>query len=372
MRILHCLRAPVGGLFRHVADLAREQSAAGHDIGVIADSTTTDSLTAARLKTLARHLSLGLHQVAMSRSIGPRDVTATVATARIAARLNADILHGHGAKGGAHARLAIPLLRRKRSAVKCFYTPHGGSLHFPPRSIQGQIYMALEHQLLRMTEGIIFESEFALRTFSEKVGSPTCNSRVVYNGVAPVEFAEHKPEPAATDFLFIGELRHLKGVDVLLRAVATLQQQQPATVTIVGEGPDSDAFKALAAGLGIASDTIFTGALPASSAFPRGRVLVVPSRAESLPYIVLEAAAGSVPLIATAVGGIPEIVQSTDTQLVPPDNVDALAAQLAFARQAPAVMMSRATTLQQAIRDRFSTRTMASAVTAFYSSAAAS
>ena len=76
LRLLHCLRAPVGGLFRHVCDLAREQAARGHAVGVICDATTSDPLTRSRLTELDKELALGLHKVPMSREIGPADVTA--------------------------------------------------------------------------------------------------------------------------------------------------------------------------------------------------------------------------------------------------------------------------------------------------------
>ena len=73
--------------------------------------------------------------------------------------------------------------------------------------------------------------------------------------------------------------------------------------------------------------------MPAREAFALGRALVVPSRAESFPYIVLEAAAAGLPLLATNVGGIPEIVSGTDTALLPPEDADALAqAMLRHAR----------------------------------------
>ena len=62
--------------------------------------------------------------------------------------------------------------------------------------------------------------------------------------------------------------------------------------------------------------------MPAREAFRLGRTLVVPSRAESLPYIVLEAAAAGLPLLASDVGGIPEIVAGTDTDLLPPGDAE--------------------------------------------------
>ena len=369
LRILHCLRAPIGGLFRHVSDLAQEQSAAGHDVGVVADETTGDSLTQARLYGLKPFLTLGLHQVGMSRNIGWRDIKAVRRVCALVHATGADILHGHGAKGGAYARLATGLGRRGNRATKCFYTPHGGSLHFDPRSIKGRIYMALERQLLAFTDGIIFESDFSRRVFCDKVGTPSCESRVIYNGVKDGEFGLHQPDAAASDFLFIGELRKLKGVDVLLKAMSQLPE--PASATIVGDGPDAEAFKALSEELGLAQNVVFTGAMPAAAAFGKGRVLVVPSRAESLPYIVLEAGAGGVPIIATSVGGIPEIVQDTDIPLVEADNVPALFDALSLAKSAPDLLHQRSRLLQETVRRNFSTATMAVSIADFYRDAPA-
>jgi hypothetical protein len=58
LSILHCLRAPVGGLFRHVRDLVVEQAVAGHEIGVVCDANARDPLTAPRLEALRPHLAL--------------------------------------------------------------------------------------------------------------------------------------------------------------------------------------------------------------------------------------------------------------------------------------------------------------------------
>ncbi len=76
-RIIHCLRAPVGGLFRHVRDLAVEQASRGHEIGVVWDASSKDPLTEERLAALAPRLALGLLNIGMSRDIGLSDLTAT-------------------------------------------------------------------------------------------------------------------------------------------------------------------------------------------------------------------------------------------------------------------------------------------------------
>src|ERR1700674_845708 len=127
-RILHCLRAPVGGLFRHVCDLSIEQSRRGHGVGVVCDAASGDALTESRLGALERHLSLGLLRTSMSRELGLRDVSAYLAIRDHAFDLEIDVIHGHGAKGGAYSRLvARALMGAGRGVVSC-YTPHGGSL----------------------------------------------------------------------------------------------------------------------------------------------------------------------------------------------------------------------------------------------------
>ena len=60
MRILHCLRAPVGGLFRHVLDLAAEQARRGHAVGILADSNAEDRLTSPKFASIAPLLQLGI------------------------------------------------------------------------------------------------------------------------------------------------------------------------------------------------------------------------------------------------------------------------------------------------------------------------
>src|SRR5438477_4370786 len=124
LNIVHVLRAPVGGLFRHVLDLARGQIARGHRVGLIADASTGGAQAQARLAELAPALALGLSRVAMSRQLGPRDLAARAHVATRIAEVNADVVHGHGAKGGAYARLT-----KGGHAIRV-YTPHGGSLHY--------------------------------------------------------------------------------------------------------------------------------------------------------------------------------------------------------------------------------------------------
>ncbi|MEG6509572.1 glycosyltransferase family 4 protein [Methyloligella sp. 2.7D] len=371
VRVLHCLRAPVGGLFRHVHDLAKTQAELGLDVGIVCDSRTGGERAETMLRELSDVCRLGITRFSMARQPGIGDWLATRKVAKIAAETGAHILHGHGAKGGAYARLAGRRLRRKRPFPLVIYTPHGGSLHYSPKNPIGRIYIAAERWLARMTDAMIFESEFAARTYEEMICVPPCPARIVHNGLYPYEFYEVEVVDDAADFLFVGELRELKGVDVFLKALAKLQQDRPraerdARAVIVGVGADAAKFHRLANRLGLRKRAIFAGPQPVGIGFARSRCLVVPSRAESLPYVVLEAVGARMPLIATDVGGIPEITAGVPMPLVPPGDVDALAVQMDSFLVDPHAFAERAAALQGVARQRFTVQEMTERITGLY------
>jgi glycosyltransferase involved in cell wall biosynthesis len=359
LAILHVFRAPVGGLFRHVVDLVRGQAAAGHRVGIVADASTGGARAEAALAELAPLLALGMTRVPMSRHLGLRDVTAVRRVAQAIAARSADVIHGHGAKGGAYARLVGTRALRA-------YTPHGGSLHFDPRSPIGFVYLTLERALLPRTDLILFESAYARDVYHARIGTPAAPVRVIHNGVAAAEFAPVPPAADASDVVFVGELRRLKGVDVLIEALGLLSAGgRPVSATIVGSGPEAAEFEALARARGRAKVT-FPGAMPAREAFGRGRLLIVPSRAESLPYIVLEAAAAGLPMLATNVGGIPEIFGPHGRRLLPPGDAARLAEAIRAALADPAAAQASAQALRERVRTDFSAEAMVQGVLAAY------
>ena len=154
LNILHVFRAPVGGLFRHVLDLARGQIDRGHHVGLIVDSGTGGERAETILNELAPRLALGLTRIPMRRHPGPFDLPSV---RHVNERLRAtqpDVLHGHGAKGGAYARLSWA----RRQTVRA-YTPHGGSLWFEPNTLIGKFYLGAEKLLMRRGNLYLFESE---------------------------------------------------------------------------------------------------------------------------------------------------------------------------------------------------------------------
>jgi glycosyltransferase involved in cell wall biosynthesis len=191
----------------------------------------------------------------------------------------------------------------------------------------------------------------------------------------------------ATDLLFVGELRMLKGVDVLIAAIKQLAQEgrhvggrnvrasngegRKVTATIVGDGPDRAQFERQVAKDGLGEQVQFVGAKPARQAFSLGRLLIVPSRAESLPYIVLEAAAAGVPMIATQVGGIPEIFGPDAGALVAPGDPAVLAQAIGQAMQDRGARHSASLRLKTRLRALFSADAMTDAILAAYREALA-
>src|SRR5262249_23564953 len=240
LSILHVFRAPVGGLFRHVLDLVRGQAAAGHRVGIVADASTGGERAEAALAEIAPLLALGTTRVAMSRPLGLSDVSAVRRVAQVIGASGADVIHGHGAKGGAYARLGGSRALRA-------YTPHGGSLHFDPRTPIGFVYLTLERALLRRTDLILFESAYARDVYHARIGTPAAPERVIHYGVAVAEFTPVEPAADASDVVFVGELRRLKGVDVLIEALSLLEAGgRSVSATIVGSGPEAAEFQALA------------------------------------------------------------------------------------------------------------------------------
>ncbi len=336
LKIVHVLRAPLGGLFRHVIDLTREQAARGHRVGLIVDSSTGGTRAEEILASLAPQLALGVLRAPMHRLPHATDISALARISRRLTELKPDVVHGHGAKGGAYARLP-GFWTFEESPVRA-YTPHGGSFNYKPGTFAHTGYMTVEGFLARTTDLLLFESAYIGRRYQQFVGKVDAIQRVIVNGVSPAELEPVEPAPDAADLFYIGELRSAKGIDTLIDSLPMVERmigRRPSLV-LVGSGPDRDALQAHAAEVGFADSVRFAGAMPAREAFRLGQILVVPSRAESLPYVVLEAAGASVPMVATDVGGIPEIFGPYANELIRCDRpltlAEAIAAKLTVSR----------------------------------------
>src|SRR5271156_5262394 len=314
LKIVHILRAPFGGLFRHVVDVTQGQIERGHRVGLICDSTT----------------------------------------------------------GGARAEAVLAELAPSVPNAIRAYTPHGGSLVYCPGTFTGGCYRMIERALNWRTDLFLFESSYIADLFRTVIGRPRATVRVVRNGIAESEFESVTPRPDATDIVCVGELRPVKAIDVLIEALAILKRSgRTVSATIAGEGPEMQKLQIQAKRLGIDDQVKFIGHCPARTAFTMGRMLAIPSRAESLPYVVLEAAAAGLPIIATAVGGVPEIFGPLAPDLIPPDDIAALMGAIAAAIDDPDQMHRNAQALRSRVRSDFSVNSMVECNLAAYREAIA-
>lgn len=361
MRIVHIFRTPVGGLFRHVRDLARGQAGLGHKVGIICDSSTGGEQASQLFQKLTPCCELGIHRFPVSRLPGLGDVGAIGKSRRLLSALKPDIVHGHGAKGGLYGRLAARML-----GVPSVYSPHGGSLHFDWRSPGGAAFLSAETMQRRIGDGLLFVCDYERRIFDAKIGIGNAPHAVVYNGLWPEEFEPVCPTPNAADVVFVGELRKLKGTDVLIEALALVRQKREVSAMIAGDGEDRAEFEAMAAKSAAGCNIKFCGALPARKAFSMGRILVMPSRAESFPYIILETLAAQLPIIATQVGGIPEALPARS--LVAAGDPRALAGAIEEALGNPDRIRRQAKESAAEAAKRFSAAVMVEQITKFYQS----
>jgi glycosyltransferase involved in cell wall biosynthesis len=362
LRILHAVRAPVGGIFRHILDLANGQADRGHLVGIIADSLTGGERAEAALKQIAPRLKLGVHRLAIHREPFPTDILVWAHFMRLIRRLKPDVLHGHGAKAGAFIRLKW----RANETIRV-YTPHGGSLHYPLNTLKGALYSRMERALMDSTDLFLFESTFARDTYQRTIGTPRGLVRCVFNGVTADEFDPVVRAADATDIVYVGEFRHIKGTDLLIDAVARLHADgKPVTLTLAGDGEELENLKAQIQRLGLSEAVRFIGHVKARYGFSKGKLLVVPSRGDSMPYVVIEAAAAGIPMVAAKVGGIPEIFDTHTDALFAPNLVGAMADAIETALEDSEAALVRAKSLRERIFLHFSQKAMVEGVLAGY------
>jgi len=366
LRIVHVARAPVGGVLRHILDLATAQAAAGHAVGMVCDSITGGAFEDKLIGGIADKLALGVTRLPMQRRISIADLLAARQVLGHIAKLEPDIVHGHGAKGGAYGRLIGTWIGRNRPVGR-LYAPHGGSLHYDVDSMQGRVYFSVERLLERITDAIVHVSAYEAGVYRSKVGVPYCRAQVVPNGLRSEEFEPVVPRPDARDLLFLGTFRELKGIDIFLAAIAELEKSGcRVSAHLVGQPDELPRYQEQARTLGLLDRVTFHDPKPPREAFAMARAIVVPSRAESMPYVVLEAIAAGMPIIATDVGGIPEIFGPRADELVAPGDPIALAAAIGALLADPARAARDAAARREWLRPRFSIDVMRQAIDGLY------
>ena len=254
-----------------------------------------------------------------------------VASARAALRLaqclrwvRPDVVNVHFVD----SRAAYFLLLRLLFGYRLVLTAHGSDVLRPRGAVNGAL---LPHLLRRADAVVAVSADVAGRVRSLAPAAPV---GVIQNGVDLGFWTDGgggEREPGRV--VQVGTLRHVKGQDVALRALVLLRADLPhVRLELVGDGPWREHLDALAAELGVRDAVTFAGALgPAQirERLHRASVCVLPSRSEGLPLTLLEAMAAGAPVVASAVGGVPEVAgEPPCVRLVPPDRPEALAEAL--------------------------------------------
>jgi glycosyltransferase involved in cell wall biosynthesis len=141
---------------------------------------------------------------------------------------------------------------------------------------------------------------------------------------------------------------------------------RPLTLTLAGDGEELGNLKAQIQRLGLGEAVRFIGHVKARYGFSKGRLLVVPSRGDSMPYVVIEAAAAGIPMVAANIGGIPEIFATHTDALFAPNIVGAMADAIETALEDPEAARARARSLRERIFLHFSQKAMVDGVLAGY------
>jgi glycosyltransferase involved in cell wall biosynthesis len=309
-RIVHVVSSlKVGGMEHFVLRMAAAQQAAGYRTSILA-------IQGGPLHQEAVRLGLDCNILG-----GTRKALRAVKGACIIARLRPEIIHVHN-----QTSLHYAALGKRVSGAKVVMTNHGQGIG-SSRTPTAQEWLA--------TDAIVTVS----RAVAEGMDLLNLGSKVttIYNGISLSPSLRSSAEIRKTLGIpserFVGTLvariDGLKGHDTLIHALARLKAAGLAfTFLVAGDGAERTAIEALACGLGLNSDAVrflgFRDDIP--DLLGASDVFVLPSLTEGLPLSVLEAMSHRLPIVATRVGGIPELVgHGIHGLLVPPNDAEALA-----------------------------------------------
>jgi len=304
----------------------------------------------------------------LHREISPvRDLLATVRLARIIRAERPVILHTHTAKAGAVGRAAALLAGRRRPPI-IVHTFHGHVLRGYFGRFWTGFFRLLERLLARITDVLVAVSPEVRDELVSFGVAPASKFRVIRLGI---ELDQRlSPDGAARAetrrvlgirgerFVvgWIGRMTAVKRTDVVLRAFRRLRQEGvDAVLCMVGDGPDRRWVEDLAGELGIMRDCLFPGYQEdVGQFFAAFDVFVLPSGNEGTPVTAIEALASGCPVVATRVGGVPDVVtDGEDGFLVEPGDVDALAARLAQLASDPGLRATMGGAGRERMRGRY-------------------
>lgn len=236
---------------------------------------------------------------------------------------NADVVHAHyGFPDG-----AVSASVAGRAGLPCVVTLHGDDIHFQLTRLASGWFVRRE---LTRASRIVLVSPHMLEELARL--EPALSPRAVWipNGYDAATASAGENRRDRRGLLYVGRLSPEKGLDRLLRAYAASKVED--TLTVVGAGPEGEGLRELAAVLGLGERVVFAGLRSNAEAMAMmagARALVLASEREGLPSVAVEALACGTPVVATAVGGLPQLLGDERVGvLVPPGDEGAFAAAL--------------------------------------------
>jgi len=318
--ILHlCAPAHVGGLERVIQGLAGGQRQAGHEVRVVA-VIEPDADVSAFVEPL-RAEGVDVEIVVLPGRAYLREVR------RIRALLEQrrpDILHTHGYRPD-----LLHGWSGRRAGVATVSTLHGSSR----MGGASAVFEWIQERALGRFDAVVAVSHPLVDVLAER-GVPRDRIHVVANAWTPSEnpldrSSARRDLEMSDDRRWIGWVGRLipvKGCDVFLRALAEVEASG-WRACIIGDGPERAGLETLADQLGLGDRVRFAGMIPdASRLFSSLDLFVLSSRSEGTPMVLLEAMGAGIPVVATAVGGVPDVLRPPEEGwLVPPEDPGALA-----------------------------------------------
>ena len=256
----------------------------------------------------------------------PYDPTPIAAALKLVRREGIHIIQSHGYKSG-----VIAYFVSRMTGIPWIAFMHGHTTE----NLKMSWYYRLELLLAKRADRIVTVSE-EMRSRLLKQGLPADRSLAIHNAIdpgqfqsatAPVNREEFGVAPKETLIGVIGRFSPEKGQDVFLEAMRVVTATHPVKVLLLGEGPTEQSLRELCAQYGLGETVIFAGYQPEIAPFYAILDLIVlPSRSEGLPNVAMEALFYKIPVVATAVGGTPEVIKDGETGLlVQPDAPEKLA-----------------------------------------------
>jgi len=348
LTILHVLAlGPVGGLPRVVEALALGQRRQGHDVYVAAVQGPEADEDHPMLRNL-RDGDVNVVPVVVPNR-GYRQEYRQIGD--LCRRLWPHLVHTHGYRpdligGTAARRLGVPVVT----------TIHG----FTGGGLKNRFYEALQRRSLRRFDAVCAVSRRLARDLAWD-GVPAERIRVVPNGwngePAPLDRAAARRALGITGDQFqigwVGRLSLEKGPDTLIEALGRLGHI-PYVVSFLGDGPERMRLERITSASPLAWRVRWHGTVPdAGRLLAAFDALILSSRTEGMPIVLFEAMAAGVPVIATDVGGVPEVVTPREAILVPPDDSDALALAIEAVYHDRAAAANRAAAARRRLYEEF-------------------